>query len=155
MKLPQRVVPVSVHSPLDPTTARARLTALDERAEGLLASRKKIRAKLEGDQLYLHRDGGRNLIAEVHATLTHSDTGVVVEGRASVHLLTWLLPPVVALGVLPVLAIVIVSGELPAGMQLSLGLGGLTSTGVVGLLMWSALRNRAHVVWRLEEALRP
>lgn len=159
MPLPTRVVPIELRSPLPLDQAQARLRSLHRRGESPFASRRDLLVKLtrrgRAAGVFVSRDAGRNLIAEVNGELSADGDGCRLVGEAAVHALTWYLPSAVTALVVP-LNLLLLAGMAADGAPAPLGLLGLaipTSALLVAVLAWLSLRNRAHVVAQVSAAL--
>ncbi|MED5371824.1 MAG: hypothetical protein VX899_12460 [Myxococcota bacterium] len=156
MALPKRTLPLSLHSPLSMEDCAARLEALAQPSEGFWRMHHHLGVERSGpDRFTLKRHAGRNLIAVAECALHPQDSGTRVQGTVSVHALTWFLPLVATVFVLPIHAIVMggMFSDRPAQMALLIGgelaLGG----GLVAFLMTLSLRNRAALEQRVRTAL--
>lgn len=155
--IPKRVHYVEIPSPHPLPEASRRVQALHTRGDGLFASKREILATVTPSatqaRVYLHRDAGRNLIAEVHADLQPAQGGSVIIGTASVHALTWYLPLLVAFFVPIPLGVFFVLGSVDGPPPYLLLLGLPFAFLGVGLMYWQSARNRAHLVAALAKAL--
>jgi hypothetical protein len=159
MPLPTRVVPVELRSSLSLDQAQDRLRALHRRGDGAFASRRDVLVKLSrrgrAVGVFVTRDAGRNLIAELRGELSVERGGCRLVGEAAVHPLTWYLPAAVTALVVPV-NVVVLLGMATEGAAAPVGLLGLavpTSVLLIAVLGWLSLRNRAHVVAQVSAAL--
>ncbi|MEL6347224.1 MAG: hypothetical protein AAFV53_29180 [Myxococcota bacterium] len=153
MKWPRRVIDFRFHTPLSPEQARARVEALDERGEGQSHFvRRKLQARVIQNELRMHRDRGRNLIAEVHAAIEPDDAGSAIVGQAFVHWFTWSFP-IVALFFFVPYAAGMITDDVPTDVMWMM-IGGLICSGFgIGFLMWQAIRNRNQMLQQLKDAL--
>ena len=67
--------------------------ALNRRESGFLGARRAILVKVDSSNrsqasLYIHRDAGRNLVAELYGSVHRLPDGTPVEGKASVGIFT-------------------------------------------------------------------
>jgi len=159
MPLPTRVVSIELRSSLPLDQAQDRLRALHRRGDGAFASRRDLLVELSprGRKVgvFVTRDAGRNLIAELRGELSAGRGGCRLVGEAAVHPLTWYLPAAVTALVVPI-NLVVLLGMAADGAAAPVGLLGLavpTSALLIGVLGWLSLRNRAHVVAQVSTAL--
>lgn len=126
---------------------------LHARGDGILSRRNSILARVSpntaGAEIYLHRDTGRNLIAEISAQARREASTTVIEGVASIGHVTWYLPMLVVPLLLIGFATFASMAELPPLSYLGL----IGAAAAWPLLLSVASSNRTGLVEELATAV--
>lgn len=153
MQLPHRVVPVRMESKLSPDEVLERIASLNERGQGsalrqAMQQRRALLARVTEDRIHLHRDVGRNLNAQLDATVHPEGTGSRVEGTARVATFTWVFP----LLFVPIFLAVAFLLPLIVG-EARIAVFAVLVFPVMGLIYWQSIRNRDGLVQLVRETV--